>query len=284
MIDIETVTREAFRRRDAHDLDGFLELVQADCEWRSPGVAVRGRREIRALLEPFYRSFSDDRHELVGVSVIGSRAYVEGSWRATHTAPLATPQGELPATGREVELPFAIAVEADESGLARSIRAYWDGQTLLEQLAAPADPHARSGPEAIVLEGFRRMDSGDVRGFAELFADDVDFVIPGARASTPDGVAALVRAYVDAFPDGRHEPVRLESFGDTALVEGYWGGTHTGPLLTPDGELPASGASVRFRFCGVIRVRDGRIASLHNYFDQLELLGRLGAMPAMAHA
>ena len=280
MIEIEAVTREAFRLRDARDLEGFLRLVEEDCEWQAPGAALRGRAEIRAYLGPFYASFSDDRHELARVDATGTRAWVEGRWRARHTGPLVTPAGVVPATGHELELPFALAFEAGESGLARSIHAYWDASSLLEQLrgAGPA------GAEALVLEAFRRMDAGDVAAFVELATEDVEWVIPGATASGRDELAALISAYVEAFPDGRHEPVRLEAVGDTAVVEGRWSGTHTGPLRLPDGEVPSTGATVRFRFCGVLHARDGRIASLHNYFDRLDLLGQLGLVPVPAHA
>jgi steroid delta-isomerase-like uncharacterized protein/uncharacterized protein (TIGR02246 family) len=276
MTDIAALTREAFRRRDAGDLDGFLELLHPDCTWTAPGAALRGGGEIRAYVAPFYEAFSDGRHELAAVESAGERAYAQGCWRATHSGPLPTPQGEVPPTGAPIELRFAIVVEAGEDGLVRSVDAYWDSLSLLEQLR----PAEGIDPGAVVLEAFRRMDAGDVDGLVALAADDVVWEIPGAVATSPAELAALITTYVTAFPDGRHEPVRLETIGDTALVEGFWSGTHTGPL----GDVPATGASVRFRFCGVLEVRDGRIASVHNYFDRLELMERLGPVPEPAVA
>jgi uncharacterized protein (TIGR02246 family) len=140
MTDIAALTREALRRRDAGDLDGFLELLHPDCTWNAPGAKLRGRDEIRAYVEPFYDSFSDGRHEVATVEAAGSRAYAQGRWHAAHTGPLATPQCELPATGARVELRFALVVEAGEDGRARSVDAYWDSLELMSQLAPVPEP------------------------------------------------------------------------------------------------------------------------------------------------
>ena len=64
--------------------------------------------------------------------------------------------------------------------------------------------------------------------------------------------------------------------GDAVIVEGRFVGTHTGPLAGPDGDIEPTGASVDLRFADVSRVRDGRIASYHTYYDQLGMLEQLG--------
>ena len=48
----------------------------------------------------------------------------------------------------------------------------------------------------------------------------------------------------------------------------------------PQGDIPASGNRIELRYATVKRVRDGRVASEHLYFDQLEFLQQLGALPA----
>ena len=57
---------------------------------------------------------------------------------------------------------------------------------------------------------------------------------------------------------------------------------HTGAMALPDGEAPATGNEVVFEEAGVMRVRDGRIASWHSYYDALELGRQLGIVPTPA--
>jgi ketosteroid isomerase-like protein len=47
-------------------------------------------------------------------------------------------------------------------------------------------------------------------------------------------------------------------------------------LATPDGDVEPTGASVDLPLADVSRVRDGKIASYHTYYDQLGLMTQLG--------
>ena len=51
-------------------------------------------------------------------------------------------------------------------------------------------------------------------------------------------------------------------------------------MRTPEGEVPATGRRVDFRWMSSYDVRGEKLASEHLYFDQAELLGQLGLMPA----
>jgi ketosteroid isomerase-like protein len=53
-------------------------------------------------------------------------------------------------------------------------------------------------------------------------------------------------------------------------------GTHTGPLMTPAGEVMGTGRHFRIDGTGVLELRDGRIASERVYFDPARFLGQLG--------
>ncbi len=53
-------------------------------------------------------------------------------------------------------------------------------------------------------------------------------------------------------------------------------GTHTGPLLGPAGPIPATGKTAEWPVVEVCTVRDGKIATLHNYQDTASMLRQLG--------
>lgn len=55
-------------------------------------------------------------------------------------------------------------------------------------------------------------------------------------------------------------------------------GTHTGPLDTPEGELPPTGRSLRLRECDMVTVVDGAAVTHRFYYDQVEFMSQLGLM------
>ena len=63
-------------------------------------------------------------------------------------------------------------------------------------------------------------------------------------------------------------------------AEGRFIGTHSGVMRTPAGDVAATGRHVDFRWMSSYEVRGDEPASEHLYFDQAELLGQLGLMPA----
>lgn len=122
------------------------------------------------------------------------------------------------------------------------------------------------------------MESHDVEAAKALYASD-------AVAETPDegtlhgadAIAGWLIKFADAFPDAHFELTNGLEAGDTAVDEGYFSGTNTGPLPMPGGQsVPATGKTVRMRACDVATVTDGVITSHHFYFDQMELLDQLG--------
>ena len=61
-------------------------------------------------------------------------------------------------------------------------------------------------------------------------------------------------------------------------------GTHTGPLNTPNGPIPPTGKSIDLHSLSILRFEDDRVASEHNYFDQLDMLTQLGLAPTPSAA
>lgn len=81
---------------------------------------------------------------------------------------------------------------------------------------SPSRPEV--SPEAIALEYFRRMQSGEP--VAELFTDDAELLGLGARVVGRDAIAAFyAAARSDASP--RPEPLTVLARGDRVLAEMY---------------------------------------------------------------
>jgi ketosteroid isomerase-like protein len=123
--------------------------------------------------------------------------------------------------------------------------------------------------------------SGDMETLRGVYA-------PDAVAETPDegtirgrdGVLEYLGTFMTAFPDASYESVHEHESGDTAVDEGYFVGTHTGPLPTPTGEsIPPTGKHVRLRECDLVTVRNGVVTSHRFYFDTMDFLSQLGLAP-----
>jgi ketosteroid isomerase-like protein len=117
---------------------------------------------------------------------------------------------------------------------------------------------------------------------AKLYAPDAVAVTPDrGEVIGNENIVAWSTELIDAFPDAQYEPVNEYESGNTAIDEGYFAGTNTGPLQGPTGEtIPATGKTVRVRACDIATVENGVITSHRFYFDQMDFLGQLGLIEA----
>ena len=126
----------------------------------------------------------------------------------------------------------------------------------------------------------RTVNARDWEGYGAFFAEDVAMRFPGAIDGSVSGRTArvqFVKGLVDAFPDGQISRVRVFGMGEWGCCQFAFKGTHTAPLVGPDGgETPATGRTAEFPYCVVARFRDGVIVEFDEYFDRLEMLGQLG--------
>jgi ketosteroid isomerase-like protein len=135
-----------------------------------------------------------------------------------------------------------------------------------------------------VREVFERgtiaFNTHDIDRFAELMADNVEFKAPGVSGEGKAACAAFYKGWLVAFPDGHVDIKNAEIFGDFAVEEGTFRGTHNGVLSSSLGEIPGTGRSVEVDYIQVIRFREEKHASFHLSFDRLALLEQLGLLPA----
>jgi predicted ester cyclase len=142
------------------------------------------------------------------------------------------------------------------------------------------------------MSGAQELADRDVRAFNEqnleakvaISSPQLEFVVPGATMRGLDEAGAFARALWEAFPDARITTAERAAQGSIAVIEGTFGGTHAGTLRSASGEIPASGHRVEVECVLVYECASDRIVSKHFYFDRLELLTQIQAVPAPAHA
>jgi steroid delta-isomerase-like uncharacterized protein len=143
----------------------------------------------------------------------------------------------------------------------------------------------KPGEVARVSEA-RELAEGHVRAFnerawsraSELYAPDVVMIEPAGTTQGIESFLDLERGFVMALPDSRMEVTAIIESGNYVVVEGAYSGTHTGPLGTPRGEVPATGRKLRLPLCDVIEVAAGRITRISAYYDQMTFAAQLGLL------
>ena len=136
---------------------------------------------------------------------------------------------------------------------------------------------------ALVERYYELFNRGDLDEAMQLF--DPDLVTIDPASGEMRGVAAF-RAYGETFrramPDARLNLVRAAESSNLVAIEGSFTGTHSGPLASPQGDIPPTGRHIDLPYTDVFDVRAGRIVSHHVYYDQMALLGMLGLLPQPA--
>jgi steroid delta-isomerase-like uncharacterized protein len=93
-----------------------------------------------------------------------------------------------------------------------------------------------------------------------------------------DEFRAFMQGFKQAFPDMVIEHNNILGDGSQVAVEFTAKGTHTGPLQTPAGEIPASGKKVALNVIEVYEWDNDRFTKMANYQDSASLMRQIGAL------
>jgi steroid delta-isomerase-like uncharacterized protein len=129
---------------------------------------------------------------------------------------------------------------------------------------------------ALALEMLDKVNTRDLEGFRELLHPD--YTYQGAGGPEQKGVdvgVGVVETFTTAFPDLRLTLVHQHTDGDVSVLEFNARGTHQAEL---EG-IPATGKTVEVKVIDVVTVRDGKIVSEREYYDQLGMMQQLGVIP-----
>ena len=133
----------------------------------------------------------------------------------------------------------------------------------------------------VAREQVDAFNSGDWERVGAGLASDSRYDELGTerKVDGPEKIVELFKGWKQAFPDAAGTVTGAFASGDTAVLEVTWKGTHTGPLTTAEGTIPASGkrqetpAAIFYTFEG------DKIKESRHYFDSLTLLKQIGAQP-----
>jgi steroid delta-isomerase-like uncharacterized protein len=126
---------------------------------------------------------------------------------------------------------------------------------------------------------------GDLDGCLELYAEDAVQLMPDGVFEGRAAIRERLTRELAAFPDIEWGLLSYVEQGDAFADEWTFAGTHSGPLLLPDGsELPATGKRVEVRGMELVEMRDGKIVIDNLYYDNLAVATQLGLIPQLVPA
>jgi predicted ester cyclase len=133
---------------------------------------------------------------------------------------------------------------------------------------------------ATVEKLWQALESGNLELLSAVVTPDCEFRMPGGVFRGVQELWGMRQGWWSAFPDLRHEILTSVEDEGSLSCELHVTGTHSGPLQSPKGTVPASGKKVLFESCDYLRFRDGKVSVWHAYTDMLSFQVQLGLIPA----
>lgn len=140
--DTRSLIERDIEQWNARDREGMLAAADLHrLEMLGPGgMRLLGREAAETTWDTWHEGFPDNRIETIAIHADARGGTHEGRFIGTHAGTLHGPAGDMPATGRAVDLRFCLVYEFDE-GKIISNHLYFDQAELLAQLGiAPGAP------------------------------------------------------------------------------------------------------------------------------------------------
>jgi ketosteroid isomerase-like protein len=116
----------------------------------------------------------------------------------------------------------------------------------------------------------------DAAAYERCFTPDCLIEAPGVELRGIEGARAFDKVWQTAMPDTKIANLHATTGDRFVMCENRLAGTHTGPLVTADGTLAASGKRFDERYMAVFELAGERIARQSLHFDRLHLMQVLG--------
>ncbi|HEU5379461.1 MAG TPA: ester cyclase [Ktedonobacteraceae bacterium] len=121
--------------------------------------------------------------------------------------------------------------------------------------------------------------TGNVALLEQLLAPTyVDYKAPPGTPDGPQGIAAIITMFRQAFPDLRFTIEDQVAEGDRVVTRYTFRGTQQGELMG----IPPTGKQVSIGGISIYRISDGKMQQAWIEYDMLGLMQQLGVVPAMS--
>lgn len=139
----------------------------------------------------------------------------------------------------------------------------------------------RLSVEDVVARQIDALNRHDARAVGQAYEADASVWDPQYPEPLKgrDAIVTDFNEFLAGFPDLRVTLKRTVVDGDDYAAEFVMTGTHEGDLITPTGQIPATGRRLEVAGCVMARIDgEGRIIDERRYFDFAGMLGQLGLL------
>ena len=133
--DLEKLAEKVQEAYDNLDFAAFAQLYAEDATIIRPGEPEPiGREDQERNQAAGLRAMPDLSVEFTLILISGNYIVFEGVSQGTFTGPWASPEGDIPPTGKSMKNRFAFIVKVNADGLIEEDRTYFDNLSLMQQL------------------------------------------------------------------------------------------------------------------------------------------------------
>jgi predicted ester cyclase len=127
----------------------------------------------------------------------------------------------------------------------------------------------------IIEELHQAFTDRNLEKIASFWHEEISYLAPGLELKGKVARIAAEQAVLNALGQTHIQVERRLIAGNTVIEEDIMTGIHSGTLITPAGDLPATGKPIRLRYSQILDIEDKLIIQQHVYYDRLELLAQL---------
>ena len=253
----------------AGDIESWIDL------WDKDGVkmivgwpAIEGRDNLLA-----FKQARSGKAEVTSMAITNQDVKVAGDWAFVRGV---YDQVKTPVDGSDpivIDGWYSSILKRDQDG---NWKLYWD--TCASQVPPAAPPEVANA--ALSADLHARFSANDLEGALTLADENIEMIGYGLGLDLKgkDQFLKFMQARKTAFPDITVEHTNLVAEGDQVAVEFVASGTHTGPLMTPAGEIPPTGKPVTLNVLEIHTWRDGKLVKIVQYQDASSTLRQIGAL------
>jgi steroid delta-isomerase-like uncharacterized protein len=108
------------------------------------------------------------------------------------------------------------------------------------------------------------------------YAEDAETSDPTGKFKGKAAILGFFKAWKTAFPQATAEVTNQIALGDQVTSEIVYKATHTGPLVSASGTIPATNKPVVLKVMQISSFRNGLIQRERTYYDQTDFMHQLG--------
>jgi steroid delta-isomerase-like uncharacterized protein len=129
------VVRSLYEYYGRKDIEAAAALVSDDFEWivMPFGQTVTGQEGFKQMFGGFGIPFPDSTINVKNSVDGGDCVVMEYDFAGTHNGPLTTPAGEIPATGKPINIPGCEVYQLRHGKIVR-LHTYFDVPTMMQQI------------------------------------------------------------------------------------------------------------------------------------------------------